>query len=527
MKSINDIIWDTTTGLVADTIALFSPAKATAYRKQRDLYRSASKRAYVATELKGPYQSFRPTMYSGDREVATANQKVTSKVRDLARNNPLVAGVELKRTTAVVGDEIGIKAQILDANKKPNSAINQVIDERFYRWAESAEAGGWSLTKCFHLIENHLLSDGEILVKGSILPERGSNPFRIQLFEKDHLIISEGLFGIDYNEYGKPLAYHLYKAHPGGVYPLGSGSYQEHITVPAEDMFHVVENTRCSQRRGISPLASSVYKLYGVDDLEDAELIASRQGAAFGIIIKSKTPEINLMGEPTSEEEQAATDSKKQPRQWMDAGGILELEEGEDAQAFNSDRPNSNFDNFIRSRERKAIGTTGMSYELGSGDFSQSNYSASKMARNMEWQVILRRQKVLKTLLNWIYRQWLKYEIALFGIPGISASAYNRNPVQYESVTWQLAGNQGVEILKEIQAAKEEISVCAQSLTDWCAERGRDFPELVKKRADENEILKASGFAPIPFTLGPIVSQATADPMTPAPVTGASKGNMP
>jgi len=475
-------VYDFTTRMVADTIAFFSPAKAAEYRASRAIYW----RAYNAAKLGGPYQlSNRPSYASGQSEVEAARRRVTSKVRDLSRNNPIVSAMKLKRTTMVVGDEIGIKAHILKADGKPNKDLNKQIEKKFYQWAESAEIGGWSLTEAFYMVENHLFDDGEVLLKVVRDKKATGNKLRIQVLETDYLDAMKGQQGVEYDQYGRPVAFWIHDKHPGDA-------ISESRRYSADDIYLIAETERSSQRRDISPLASAVFKLFGVDDLEDAELVSSRSAAAYSVFIESPLPTWNEYtgsdGNTTAPE-----DDNGAPLEYMQSGAVVKLGPGEKISSFKSERPNSNFDSFIRSRFRNTAGVAGLSYETATGDYSQVNYSSARMGRIIEWACIQRRQKRLIKYLNIIYREWLREEILMRSFTGFPIAEYNQDPKTYSDCSWQLAGNHGIDPVKEANATEKNIQLGLTSRQRQAAERGDDFTEIAREQAEEKQLMQELG----------------------------------
>ena len=513
VSSLRSAIWDVTTSIVADTIALWSPEKAAEYRQTRNIY----KRYYVAAQLKGPYSGYRPGNVSGNVAVMAKRDPVTANVRDMERNNPLVAGMIAKRTTAVVGDEVGCKAQVTDRIGKELPAVNKILETRFQRFAEDCCADGSSLTDACELVENHLGLDGEILIRETAEESR-RNPMAIQILESDYLDQGRGIYGVNYSQAGRPISFHLFNQHPSDIAISLSPTATFNLKsseVSADDCLILIERTRASQRRGISPLAAAAYKLYGVDDLEDAELVASRSACAYGLIIETPMNELN----PPTEDESGEKDDRDRDREYMEAGGIFRAREGQKVTAFKNERPNSNFESFTRGRKRDAAGSLAMSYETATGDYSQVNYSSARMGRNIEWANIRRRQRRQRKLLNWIYRKWLRYEILYVGVPGISAAEYSRDPMRFEAITWQLAGNDGIDPVKEINAFEAELALGVNSRTRYAAERGRDFREVTKEIAAEKAELQALGI----YQEDPVVSKTETESETIIdPTTGDS-----
>ncbi|MEY2654846.1 MAG: hypothetical protein RLZZ524_1874 [Pseudomonadota bacterium] len=471
--SIRDLLWNATTSIVADTIALFDPLRAAEYRRNRLRYRK-----YAAATNTGPYQLWSPTNTSAAAEVSGGGAKVRAKVRDLERNNPLVAGIVRKRTTMIVGDMVGCKPIIRDGDGQPMRALNDQIEQRFYAWAATCGADGSSLTEICQLVQNHKTMDGEFIVKDIL-----GDSYSLQPLETDYLDTLKGQDGVEYNELGRATGYWLYAGHPGDVGLMGRKTSLESSLVSASMIHWFAERSRASQHRGISPLASAVLRLYGLDDLEDSELVAARSSASFGLVIESPmagTTPWTTYGTGTD----VPADPNGRPKEYLDSGAVLRIGSGEKAYSFKSERPNSNFDSFHRGRQRSTAGATGLSYESATGDYSQVNYSSARMGRIVEWAGIRREQAHLVRFLNRVYAKWLSREVAA-GLISIPSAAYVAEPMRYTAATWQLAGNDSIDPLKEIETLAVEIGLGVNSRTRWCAERGRDHKEIVTELSEE------------------------------------------
>lgn len=484
-SSIRTAIYDTTTGIVSGFLALTDPVKANEYRYNRSIY----KRAYIASNLTGPYQLHRPSVSSGTREVVRARRGVNARVKDQERNNGFVSGIIQKNTTSIVGDEIGIKFGIEDDSGKPLDLLNKILEERFYDWEEQACSDGLSLSEAAHLTENHMMMDGEIIHKDDFDTEASGNPYRIQPLESEHIDGSKTMdgTGIERDAKGRALNFWLYKNFPDGFEGLS-----ESVRVKASEITHIFRQVRASQRRGISPLAPSLQKIYMIDDLEDAELVASRAAASFGLIIETPVQEATPLpvkkGETTGE---TVKDENGRDRGFMPSGGVFEALPGEKVSSFKNERPNPNFEPFRRGCQRVSAHSIGMSYEKASGDYSQVNYSSAKMGDGVDWANVKRQQtRLRKKFFNPIIRKWLKYEIITVGVPGISVSAYLKNPKKYEKWTLQLAGREGADPKKDVETFKEELILGVNSRTRYAAEKGRDIRELAKEIAQEEKMLR-------------------------------------
>ena len=100
---------------------------------------------------------------------------------------------------------------------------------------------------------------------------------------------------------------------------------------------------------------------------------------------------------------------------------------------------------------------------------------------------------------------------------GISVAEYRRNPAKFEAFTWQLSGNDGIDPAKEIAAFEQELRNRVNSRTRWCAERGKDFPEIAKEIQAENSELEQLGIFHDPATVpgaAPVVDPMNNDGST-------------
>lgn len=88
--------------------------------------------------------------------------------------------------------------------------------------------------------------------------------------------------GIEVNSWGRPVAYHVYKAHPASTLRMSTATKR----VPAENMLHLAMRKRLHQLRGISLLHGVITRLADIKDYEESERVAARIAAALSFYIK-------------------------------------------------------------------------------------------------------------------------------------------------------------------------------------------------------------------------------------------------
>ncbi|MEW6712817.1 MAG: phage portal protein, partial [Candidatus Riflebacteria bacterium] len=300
--------------------------------------------AYSAAKKNGVNMLWRPKQFSSDAGILACADDVKARARDLARNNAFVIGSLGKIVNNVVGSSLAVQFQFLNADGELNEKLNDLLELRFREWARSAMMDGGSFVEMAKIIVNTIHVDGEILQNDVIDPRiRRGNPYRVQLFENDYLDVTKGVFGIDFDLYGSPTKYHLFKSNPSDsveyLYQLKKKSMGETVSVSAENIRLIRYRTRSSGFRGISELASIVSGAYSLDQLQAAELNAMRAAQAFGLIITSPNAQeiADGMGYPPPGEEEIDTEEREELTSIPANGGVGYLNPGEKAETLKSD----------------------------------------------------------------------------------------------------------------------------------------------------------------------------------------------
>ena len=73
---------------------------------------------------------------------------------------------------------------------------------------------------------------------------------------------------------------------------------------------------------------------------------------------------------------------------------------------------------------------------------------------------------------------------------------YDENPHHFLRCSWSRPKTEWVDPLKDAKAAKEEIEMGVNTLTEFCETQGRDIEEVVQTRKYENELFAAAGLKP-------------------------------
>ena len=124
----------------------------------------------------------------------------------------------------------------------------------------------------------------------------------------------------------------------------------------------------------------------------------------------------------------------------------------------------------------------GCSFEAISSDYSQSNYSSSRLAMMQDERSLENNTKnVKRSVYQPIYEYWLEMAV-LSGT--LSLPTYSTTPEVYEKVRWVCRGYSYVDPQKEVAAMKDAVRCGFKTLTDVVSENGGDIEELLNSKTD-------------------------------------------
>ena len=150
-----------------------------------------------------------------------------------------------------------------------------------------------------------------------------------------------------------------------------------------------------------------------------------------------------------------------------------------------------------------------MSYESISRDYSQSNYSSSRLS-------LIDDRDLWRTMQQWFIRNfrerlhsiWLESAVLSRAIPAVSVAAYVANRSAFEAATWKPRGWSWVDPTKEVNAYKEAVRCGFTTVSNVIAMTGGgvDLEDVLTERARELDMMKD---ADLVFDTDPAVSNGS------------------
>ena len=304
--------------------------------------------------------------------------KLRQYARHLDQNHDLAHGALDRLTQFVVGPNgIGIEPQPRTKAGEVHADFAAQLLEAWRDWCQFPDVT-WEhdWPSCQRLLCRSWLRDGESLVSlvRGFRPDldHGTRvPLSIEMLEADFLPFhNTDLYGpnrilnsVELNGWNRPIAYWIFKQHPGGMLRTDYALKQ----VPSDSILHLKLVDRIGQSRGVSLFASVLTRLNDLYEYETAERIAARIAASITGSLKVENPGIY-----TPATDDAPRDFNMQP------GMILDnLRPGESLDIVSSNRPSAILEPFRNGQLRAAAAGIGISYSALSRDYN-GTYSAQR-----------------------------------------------------------------------------------------------------------------------------------------------------
>lgn len=447
-------------------------------------------RAYMGARVSRLTSDWVTAGTSADVEFKSSFKALRNRARQLCRDNDYARQALRAIQNNVIGHGIRHQGQVrMLRGGRLDEAMNAQIHEAFEKWMNKNRCDVSGILG-FHDIERlavrSLAESGEIFIRMIRRPFGDSKvPFALQLLEADYLIdddlpaVKEGnmmRMGIEVDQYLRPQAYHFYTAHPGdsaiGV-PRNGG---RKIRVPADEVIHLFLPERPGQSRGVTWFASALMRLHMLQGYEEAELVRARASSALMGFITS--PEGELTPDEIYDGDRV---SEFQP------GVFKYLDPGQSVTVPDMNAPDGQLEPFTRSMLRAVAAGLGVSFESISKNFSESNYSSSRLSLLEERDAyrVLQRY-MIENFHQPVFNAWLEMAVlsGQLNLPG-----YETNPDRYRASKWVPRSWEWVDPQKEVDAYKTAVRCGFKTLSQVIAEQGGDLDDVLLMRQNELALL--------------------------------------
>lgn len=492
----------------------------------------------AANDFAREFTTWQPSLMSVDTEVIPEKGTIDSRVRDAMRNDAYVSGGMTLQQNSIVGERFLL-------NSKPNFRVlglddvwaeefQEEVEAKFTLFAESdrnfPDAGRRNtLTGLVRLAVGAFTYGGEVLATAEWLRNQG-RPFSsaLQMVEVDRLCNPYGEMdtpalrgGVQLNQWGAPVGYHIRRAHPTDYMNPDSYVWQyvpltrgQAVGIPGWDrlqVIHIIDQTRPSQTRAVGRIVAALKETRMGKRFRDTVLQNAVLNATYAASIESDMPaEIAMAAAGGSDPEmftRYATAFLGEVAKFTRGGRNLHIDgvkvpvfyPGTKMKMQPAGTPGgvgSEFENsLLRYLSAALPGTT---FEQISKNYAQANYSNLRAAITDAGRANRVSKRICADRFATAYfRLWLEEALSIGEITSMPRNAPNwyegMNSDAYCACEWIGASMGQIDELKETQAALLRINNGLSTLEDEHARLGKDWRTVLPQIAREQAMIKKLG----------------------------------
>lgn len=487
-------------------------------------------RAYDAGRRDIPSMSgWRARIGQVDREALESRDQIVARARDLVRNNPIISGGVDRRSEAVVGARIRMRAQpdfeAMGRDFEWADKWARGVEAQFRVWdRDSRKLCDAERTQNFGSMVNtayrHWWVDGEALAYIEMRDRGSAYQTCVRLIDPDRLINPDGkadnalldngnkvVGGVEIDPDGVAVAYHIRVEHPDA--PSNRVRARETTRVTREDpdgrprVVHAFKRNRAEQRRGISRLVASMKRTKMLDRYDNAELEAALLNAVMAAKVKTTVPtnEIAEALAPIAGEEADGwsvaeqVDYRERQPLVIDGVQIANLLPNEDLEFVTAERPAAHYPEFRAEGLRSIASDLGLSHQQLAQNWEDINYSSARTLLNEIWRGLLDDR--------WLFTQefctppaaaWLQEAVAIgkVKVPGGPGNFY-RYRAELTMFEWMGPGRGRIDPKKEADASDLNLAAHRTNLSIEAAEQGLDAREVMMGSARDRKMREEFG----------------------------------
>ena len=446
---------------------------------------------------------------SADAEIKTSIIALRNRARKLLRDNPYARQYRRTLQINIIGPRgIQLRGSVNKLNSDElDERRNKLLEASYSKWCRKNTcdvAGKLSFHGFETMIVGAMPDTGEALIRIVRQPFGGGKvPLALELIEADQLDeyytgISDRpgrrwRLGVELDEWNRPTRYAILTRHPGDIeLTANQKEQQKHIFLDAKDVIHIYQQDRVGATRGIPWLNTGIMTADALERYEKAHWTRKTlQSSLLGWI---QSPEGEFDGDDVVNDQRVIN---TEPGSWNI------LAPGQQAIPPDFGPDDGQYDNVVRNLLRRFSAGTGTSYATISRDFSESNYSSSRLSTLEDRDGYTMEQSSLVQVFHQrVFEEFLEAAILCGELPVATFGDYWMRPERYNEPLWQARTWDWVDPAKELDAIRTKRELLIESHGDQVRNvTGMEFVETMARIKRENEIKEEMGL-PLAIAVG-------------------------
>ena len=441
-------------------------------------------------------QSEWPTMPLPVDDIVRRNQRVlVARSREQAVNNDYARSFLRMARQNIVGPRgVQLQAEPRDTNGRIDNLAADAIEAAFKEWGKAQNcdvAGVQSWRALQGLAVTSTARDGEFMFIKIFGPAAGPFGFALQAMDPqrcppdfDENRRRDGTFirsGIEFNKYGRPLAYYFTTTdeEETQVYSYGGRRF---VRVPADRVIHGFLREFTGQKRGLPWMGSALWRMNQLKGFEDAALVNARVAAAKGGFFEWQEG----YGPDLDEDEELLMEAE--------AGAFQELPAGVRFKEWNPQYPQGEYAAYVKAMLRGIAAGLGVAYNNLANDLEGVNFSSIRQGALDEREAWKELQEwLIESLIEPVFMEWLPRAL-LWGIELPNGAALRPERIEkYRAVVWQPRRWAWIDPKSEVAAAVASKNNLLTSPGQIIRDTGRDPDTVWRELAADIAAMRTAG----------------------------------
>jgi lambda family phage portal protein len=441
-------------------------------------------RRYDSARLDRRTMGWHATGGSPTAEIAQGLGLTIRRSRDLCRNNEWARNARRKWIGHAVGTGIVPRADT-KAKTAKKTATNAWND-----FADNCDPEG--LSDFYGLqarVVGEVFSGGACFVRWYLRPPSWGLTVPLQCEVLPHEFLDRTrnflngqnmvLQGVEYDQFGRRVAYYLFREHPGELLPFARASLVSD-RVPASDVDHIFFVEEAGQVTGMPWLAATALRLRDIADRDEAALVREKIAACLSVIVRRQGGVANSLGG------QAGKDAKTgQPIEKLSPGSFAYVESDGDVTVVNP--PAAGDTDFVNRNLYPVAAGVGLPHSSVSGNLSNVNFTSLREGK-LDFFPSLDQVQWFMLAPMLLRPAWRRVMAAAAG-RGIQVSPSL-------GAKWSMPKRPWVNPVDDMKGEAGELAMALESWAEKVAARGHDPDDLIEEIKEWREKLLAAGIDP-------------------------------
>ena len=464
------------------------------------------------------------TFPASPRDDCDKNQlMLRARSRDLYMSSSFFGAILHAKRDGVIGRGLDLDAKIdaeaLGLDLDQATQIERRIESAFARFARNVGFDGESLNEILQQAYFSTILNGDCIA--DIYCDAESRSLRVRLIESDCLVtppremgnerVRSGIelaqngravaywlaTGFEFNSDGFPVNFYRRRRFMAGFQSLADGKW---LFPKSGVLFIHTPFDRPGQLRGL-PIASRVIEdMKQLDRYMKAELDASvvaSKPALFrthpAVEAQAEVDAYDSFGRSPEKtvSETAMPPEHEKPINYGN-GLMIDLWDGADMKAFNPQRPNPSYAQFVDHKFSEISANLGMSAEVALKKWNAS-YSASRAALlDAQQGYEIDRARFVDQFVRPLYNAWLDLHADELGLSGYYTDPGRRSA--WRCAEWIGEQLPNIDPTKEIDAAAKRVQLCVSTLArEAQVATGTDVAANIRQRGFEEKLMREYG----------------------------------